>query len=112
MNFSLKPPGGHRTANAILLFILGAALLTVGLKGNSKMVGVFGGVLLVSGMGVWGRFRWADITGAIGLLLWVGLVVFGMARGKTFRWTTTLLMVALVWVIWQLLFDRDKKTEP
>lgn len=112
MNLSLKPPGGHRTANALLLFILGAALLTVGLKGTTKSIAVFGGVLLVSGLGVWGRLRWADWTGAIALLLWVGMVVFGMARGKSFRWTTVILMGVLVWVIWQLLFDRERKKEP
>src|SRR5262245_26082561 len=111
MNFSLRPPGGDRTWNAILLLLLGAALLVVGFRGPSKVVFVSGGIFLVSGMGVWGRFRWAHWTGGIGLLLWVAIVIFGMFKRTGFRWTTGISMLFLVWVAWQLLSDRGKKPE-
>lgn len=56
MNPSLRPPGGDRTWLAVVILAVGACLLWRGLKGSSYLTASVGGILLLSGVGLWLRF--------------------------------------------------------
>jgi uncharacterized protein YegJ (DUF2314 family) len=108
MNLSLRPPGGHATWNAVLIFGLAVLMLWVGLAGSSKVMTVFGVALVVSAFGFWGNCSWAKWTTAIAIFLYAGLAALGMAR-QGFRWTTSLILLSIVGFAVQILLEKDEK---
>jgi len=112
MNVSLRPPGGERTWNAILMFLGGSALLGLSLGGfttSPKVFLAFGGLFVVSAVGLWFRMGWARWTGGFGLLIYAALIILGMALRTGFRVNGAGVALVTLWIAWQLLTDSDRK---
>jgi uncharacterized protein YegJ (DUF2314 family) len=115
MNVSLRPPGGERTWNAVLLFLGGSALLALALGGyttSPKVFLAFGGLFVVSAIGLWFRRGWARWTGGVGLLIYAALIILAMALRTGFRVNGAGVALVTLWISWQLLSDSDRKTGP
>ena len=114
MNLSLRPPGGERTWNALLILLGGTVLLALALGGyttSPKVFLAFGGVFVVSAIGLWLQLEWARWTAAVGLSIWAVLAIIGMTK-VGFRLSTTGVVLVIAWIVWQLLTNSDRKIDP
>ena len=108
MNISLKSPGGDRIWRSVLVFVVGAYLLWRGLKGHFYITASVGGTLLLSGVGLWGRFSWAKWTAAAGFLTYTVLLIRGNIL-KGVQWHLPISVICILWFIWQIVSDKEPK---
>ena len=109
MTLSLRPPGGQRTWNAIIVLFGGAVLFAIGIHDTSLPLQAFGGYFILSAIGLWLQLGWARWTAGIGLALYGVLMVVGIGVSGGFRWKSLYVLVFTFWIAWQILSDKGGK---
>ena len=80
MSFKLKTPGGERAGYALMCFGIGVYLAISWLKRGDISGGLFGSLMIVTGVGMWFNHKWARWIGiALGLFA-TGYIIFKMSQ--------------------------------
>jgi uncharacterized protein YegJ (DUF2314 family) len=96
------PPGGDRTWQALLLFVLGGWILYRSLiAGQRPIAATASSLMLISAVGIWFRRRWAVWIALAGVTIYAGLIVRGAFLTGWSLYTAGTL-ACLAWFGWQV----------